>query len=78
MLKKWMNLELIIQSKVSHKEKNKFHVLCNLERRYWWTYLQGSNREVEIKDRLSDTVGEGEVGMNGKSSTETHTLLHVK
>ena len=27
---RWMNLEPIIQSKVSHKEKNKFHILIHL------------------------------------------------
>ena len=27
-LMKWMNLESIIQSKVSQKEKDKYHIIC--------------------------------------------------
>ena len=30
---RWMNLELIIQSEVSQKEKNKYHILMNI---YIW------------------------------------------
>jgi len=29
-LMKWMNLETIIQSEVSHKEKNKYHILTHI------------------------------------------------
>ena len=36
----------------------------NLEKWYWWTYLQGSNGDTDIQNRLVDTVGEGEGGMN--------------
>ena len=32
----------------------------NLERWYWWTYLQGKNRDWDIENRLMDTAGEGE------------------
>ena len=32
-LMRWMNLELIIQSEVSQKEKNKYHILMNI---YIW------------------------------------------
>ena len=44
----------------------------------WWTYLQVSNGDTDIKNRLADTVGEGEGGINWESSTETYTLLYVK
>ena len=30
-LMRWMNLELIIQSEVSQKEKDKYHVLMNIQ-----------------------------------------------
>ena len=50
----------------------------NLERWYWWTHLQGSSRDADIENRLVDTVGEGEGGMNWESSEETYTLPYVK
>ena len=31
-LVRWMNLELIIQSEVSQKEENKFHILTHIYR----------------------------------------------
>ena len=44
---RWMNLEPIIRSEVSQKEKDSYCKLTyiyiwNLERWYWWTYLQDS------------------------------------
>jgi len=41
-------------------------------------YLQGSNGDSDIEDRLVGAVGEGEGGMNRNSSTETSTLTYVK
>ena len=42
----------------SQKDKNKYHIehihIWNLERWYWWTYLQDSNRDVDIENRLMD------------------------
>ena len=52
---------------------SRFH----LEKWYWWTYLQGRNRNEDKKSRL-DTVGGGEGGLNWKSSIETYTLPYVK
>ena len=40
---------------------------------YWWTYLQGRNRDANVANELVDTVGEGKGGTNWKSSTEIHT-----
>ena len=34
-LMRWMNLESIIQSEVSPKEKDKYHVLTHIWRRQW-------------------------------------------
>ena len=62
-----MNLEIVMQSELSQKEKNYIltHIyVCNLEKCYWWTYLQGKNRDTVVENRLVDTVGEGESGMN--------------
>ena len=52
--------------------------IWNLEKWYWLTYLQGNTRDADIENRLVDTVGDGEGGMNWESSTETYTLLYVK
>jgi len=104
-LRKWLNLEPLIQSEVSQKEKDKYHILkhiygegngnplqcsClenprdggawwaaingvawsqtrlkwlssssnaniwNLEKWFWRIYLQGSNGEIDIENRLMD------------------------
>ena len=45
--------------------------ICNLEKWYWWTYLQGSNGDADTENKLVDTVREGEAGTNGESSMET-------
>ena len=50
LLMRWMNLEPIIQSEVSQKEKDKYHILThiqNLEKWYLKIYLQGSNGETD-------------------------------
>ena len=50
--------------------------IWNLERWYWWTYLQGSDGDTDIEDGLLDkgqgVKGEGE--MNGESSMEASAL----
>ena len=82
-LMSWMNLAHIIKSEVSQKEKNKYRTLThihmwNLEGWYWWNYLQGSNGDADIGNRLVDIVEEGEVGMNWESDMEINTLPYVK
>ena len=39
--------------------------------------MQGS-KETEVKNRLLDSVGEGEGGMIWENSFETYTLLYAK
>ena len=41
------------------------------------SYLQGRNGDIDIENKLMDTVGE-ESGMNGESSIDIHTLPCVK
>ena len=50
--------------------------IWNLERWYWWTYLQGSNGDTDIKNRRKDKSGgvEEEGGTNGESNMEAYTL----
>ena len=66
-LMRWMNLELIIQSEVSQKEKDKYHILThnvwNLERWYQRSYVQGSKGDRDIKNNILDTLGAREDGM---------------
>jgi len=63
-LMRWMNLEPIIQSEVSQKEKDKYCILkyiyiWNLEKRYLRIYSQGNNGERDIENGLMD-IGKGE------------------
>ena len=37
--------------------------IWNLERSYWWSYIQGSKGDTDVKNRLLDLVGEGEGGV---------------
>ena len=65
----------------SEREKQISYIntyIWNLERWYWWTYLQGRNRDADIENRLVNTMGEGEGGMNRESNTEACTLSCVK
>ena len=61
-LMRWMNLEPIIQSEVSQKEKEISYTnayIWNLERWHQKIYLQSSNGETDIENRLMD-MGRGE------------------
>ena len=50
----------------------------NLERQYWQSYMQGSKTDTDVKNRLLDSVGEGEGGMIWENSIETCILSYVK
>ena len=52
--------------------------IWNLERRYQWSYIQGKKGDTEVKNRLLDSVGEGEGGMIWENSIETCTSSDVK
>ena len=43
----------------------------NLERQYWWSYMQGSKGDTDIKNWLLDSVGEGKSGMIWENSIDT-------
>ena len=40
--------------------------------------MQGSKIDTDVKNRLLDSVGEGEGGMIREDGTETRALPHVK
>ena len=52
-------------------------ITWNLERQYWWTYLQGSNGDSN-REWTVDTVKEGTGGTNWESSLKTYILPYVK
>ena len=49
--------------------------IWNLEILYWWTYVQGSNRDTE--NRTVDTVGRERMGWM-QSTVEAHILPYAK
>ena len=53
--------------------------MWNLERWYWWIYLQGNNGKTDIENRLTDKGGEeeGKGEINGESIMEAYTVTHV-
>ena len=63
---KWMNLDPIIQSEVSQKEKHQYTILTHT-----YGILKDSNddpicktaKETDVKNRFLDHVGEGESRM---------------
>ena len=61
----------------SKREKQILYInacIWNLERRYWWTRLQGRNRDADAENGLA-TCGEEAGGRNWDSSVDMHTLL---
>ena len=51
----------------------------NLEKWYWWAYLQSSSGDTDIENRLMDTAGWGEGGMGGRyGQSNMETLPYVK
>ena len=68
-LVRYMNLEPVIQNEVSQRKMLYINAyIWNLEKWYWWTYLQGRKRDSDTENRLMDVEGEVEGGMNWESS----------
>ena len=78
-LMKWMSLEPIIQSEVSQKEKDKYHILTHIYRtrktvlKNLFIGQQWRNRHREQTCGHGERGGEGE--MNGKSNMETYITI---
>ena len=82
-LKRGVNLDPIIQSELSQKEKDKCHTLMyiyrwNLERWYWWTSLPGSSGDADVEAGFMDTELEQEGRRNWGGTTQTYTPSGVK
>ena len=63
---RWMKLEPIIQSEVSHKEKHQYSILTHV----YGIQKEGNDnpickteKDTDVKNRLLDSVGEGKGGM---------------
>ena len=48
--------------------------IWNLEKWYWWTYLQGRNRDTDVENGLVETAEEQKGGTNWESSIDKYTL----
>ena len=65
----WIDLEIIILSKISQKEKDKYRMLSlnmwNLKYDTNGTYLQNKNRLADTENRLVVVKGKGWIGSVG-------------
>ena len=60
------------EKQIQHINTHTYICICiDLEKWHWWTYLQGRNRDTDIKDL---EVRKGKSGMNRKSSINVCTL----
>ena len=66
-LMRWMKLEPSIQSEVSQKEKHQYSILTHIYmefRKMVLTILHAGHKgDIDVKNRLLDSVEEGEGGM---------------
>ena len=77
---RWMKLETIEWSKPEGETLILYinAYIWNLERQQWRSYMQGSKRDTDVKNRLLDSVGKGKYGMIWENSIETSILAYVK
>ena len=72
---RWKNLELIIQSEVTQKEEDKYHILTYIYmgpiKMVLMNLFAGQGWKCRHRDRLMDTGEEGEGRTNGESSMST-------
>ena len=75
-----MDLESVKQTEVkSEREKQIWYInthIWNLQKLYWWTYLQGRKKDADVANGPVDMVGK-KVGQM-KSGTDRHPLPWVQ
>ena len=71
-LMRWMNLEPIIQSEVSQKEKKKYHIYMESRNMVLMNLYAGQQWRRRLEKGLVVTVGKERLGRI-ESSTETFT-----
>ena len=52
--------------------------MWNVEKWYWWTYVQGRNGDSVMKNGPVDPMGDGKGGMSWESGTDVHELPCIK
>ena len=76
-----MNLESIIQSEVSQKQKNKSCILryIYMESRKmdWWIYLQGNKGDADIENTLTDMGRGGQQGRGWNKWRKQHGNIYI-
>ena len=79
-LMRWIKLGSIMQSDVSQKEKHQYSILTYVYgiRKMVTVTLYADSKRHRCKNRLLDSVGEGEGGMIQENSIETGILSYVK
>jgi len=76
-----MDLEIIMPSKISQTEKNKYVILLiyGIRKRYKGTYLQNRNRPTDTENKLMVTKEErGGGGVNKEVGVNIYTLVYIK
>ena len=76
----WLDLETVIQSEVSQKEKNKYRMLTHIygskkKKMVLMNLVAGHNKDTDIENGLEDTVGEGKLG---RSERVAWTYIHYQ
>ena len=81
-LMRWMKLEPIIWSEVSQKENHQYsilmHIYIEFRKMVMMTLYARQQKDTDVKNRLLDSVGEGEGEMISENSIETCILPYVK
>ena len=81
-----MDLETLIQSEVSQKEKNKYHILmhiCGIQKNGTDELVCKAEMETRVENKLMDTKGESGGGgrgggMNWEIGIDIYTLICIK
>ena len=63
---RWMKLEPIIQSEVSQKDKDQYHILMHvygIKKDGNDNHIYKTEKDTDVQNRLLDSVGEGKGGM---------------
>ena len=75
-----MNGPRYYHTKWSKLEKDKYHIayMCNLKKKYKWTYIQNRNRPIDIENKFMVTKGERGGGINLEFGINKYKLLYIK
>ena len=79
LLVRWMNLESVIQSEVSQKEKNKYHILTHVymesRKMVLMNIFVGQRWRHRHGEQTCGHGGKGDSGTNREGSLETYVIL---